>query len=133
MSDSWRTCLRRITCGCLPSPPKEPSLMRMPATSPRSMSVSMPRKCFTGEKNVKRRLRQRRDDEMPVGLVALRIRLDLTVVAQVLVHEPAFARGHRVERHRPPVPQRVLRRLIGLAPEHDLAALPVALGVDDDP
>jgi hypothetical protein len=64
--------------------------------------------CFTGEKNVKRRrfgvsalqpalLADRRDHQVPLGLIALAVRLDTTTLAQVLVDDPSLSRGHRVE------------------------------------
>src|SRR4051794_7566853 len=68
---------------------------------------------------------------MAVGLVALRVRLDIAALAQVLVHELALARGHGIQRHGPPPGDGGLSRLIGLAAQRRRAAIAVAGGVDD--
>ena len=49
---------------------------------------------------VKRETSAGRDDEMPVGLVALAVRLDVGAIAQVLVDDPALA-GASSRRARP--------------------------------
>ena len=74
-----------------------------------------------------------RDDEVPVGLVALAVRLDVAAVAQVLVHELALAGGHRVERDRAAGAARASSAASSAwRSQHLRAALAVALGVDDD-
>src|SRR3954447_1929190 len=70
---------------------------------------------------------------MAVGLFALRVRLHVTAIAEVLMDELALARRHRIERDRPLVAHGVVRRLVGLAMKRLLAAGAIALGVDDDP
>ena len=86
--------------------------------------------CFTGET---RRQRRRGDDEVPVGLVALGVRLDVVAVLEVLVHDLALGRAHGVQRHRPAGAAARVGGLVGLAVQHLLAALAVARGVDGHP
>src|SRR3954447_10022335 len=54
-------------------------------------------------------------DQVAVGLLALAIGLHVSAVAQVLVHQLALARGHRVQSDRASVAQRVAGGLVGLA------------------
>src|SRR5204862_8119704 len=69
---------------------------------------------------------------MAVRLVALAVGVDTAAVAQLLVHDPSLAGGHRIQRDGP----RVLHGLVGgkvrLALERLRAARAVALGVHDD-
>src|SRR3712207_396869 len=118
--------------------------MRIPATRPFSRGLSsMVAGVFhrgnTRETPGVRRERSglalalRRDDEVPVRLLALAVRVHVAAVAQVLVDDPALARGHRVERDRTPGGEDVLGGLLGLALQDALAPLAVAGGVHDDP
>ena len=77
--------------------------------------------------------RRRRDDEPPVGLVALAVGLDVRALAQVGVHDLALERAHRLELDRAAVAQGVGHGAVGLALEGVLAPLAVARGVDHDP
>src|SRR3954454_6886309 len=77
--------------------------------------------------------RQRRDDEVPLGLVALAVRVHAAPLPQVLVDVLALAGRHRVQRHRTAVLLSLDRGLVGLLFQRLAAPGPVALGVDDDP
>src|SRR4051794_8947813 len=68
---------------------------------------------------------------MPVGLGALRVRLDVVAVLEVLVHDLALGRAHRVERDGALGTHGVGRRFVGLALQRLLAPLTIAGGVDD--
>src|SRR6185295_4842819 len=105
-SVSWRTCIRSVTCGCLPSPPKLPSPMRRPTMMPSSRASTRASvsggsdPLFHRGENRETALPERSDDEMPVGLGALGVRLDVVAVLEVLVHDLALGRAHRVQRDR---------------------------------
>src|SRR3712207_3694877 len=90
--------------------------------------------CSTGGTDVKRRRlgRLRRDDQVPVRLLALGLRLHVAAVAEVLVDDATLRRRHGVERDGAPGGDRVVRSLVGLTLEDCLGALAVAGGVDDD-
>src|SRR5919198_1383650 len=70
---------------------------------------------------------------MAIGLVAFAVRLDVAAIAQILVHELALARGHRIQRDRPSVATGVLRGLVGDPVQRLGPPGAIALGVDDDP
>ena len=116
--------------------------MRIPATRPRSMLAQHPTECFTGEKNVKRRRRAAgsggygssgattrcRSGSSPSEYVCTvpRSRRYSCTSRRSLAVIASSATGR-------PVAQRVLGGVVGLAAQDHLAALAVALGVDDDP
>ena len=75
---------------------------------------------------------ERRDNEPPVGLLALAVRLDVVAALEVLVHDLALERGHRLEGHRPVVVDGGLGGLVGGGAQRDGAALAIAGGVDHD-
>src|SRR3981081_3530919 len=167
-SDSWRTCIRSVTWGCLPSPPNDPSPISRPMITPRSKSerllidpsCSGSIGCFTVKKNVKPpeagprphdRARheqghrmgpppapaprvsvdERCHDEPPRGLLALAIGLDVVARLQVLVHDLALERAHRLEGHRAGVVPGPYRSLVGRRAERHRSALAVAGSVDN--
>src|SRR3954452_7126117 len=103
-SASWRVCMRSVTCGCRPSPPKWPSPTRIPTNSPSSKSS----RCGISDEVFHRQETRETParggpssgvgggghDEVAVGLVALGVRLDVAAHAQVLVHQAALAGHH---------------------------------------
>src|SRR5579871_3591906 len=133
---SCRVCMRRVTWGCLPSPPNEPSPTSSPMRTPRSKSETA---CFTIKKNVKQprpagtrsSVHERGDDQVPRRLLALAVCLDVVARLEVLVDHLALQRAHRLERHRPSVVYRRLGRLVGRSSQRRGASLPIAAGVDD--
>src|SRR6185503_7597985 len=71
-------------------------------------------------------------DQMPVGLSALGVGLDVVAILEVLVHDLALVRAHRVERGRAAVADGIGRGLLSLAFERLATAVAVAGGVDLD-
>ena len=103
--------------------------------------------CFTVKKNVKRigrrratrggareRLRQSTSGATTSrrGLLALAVRLDVVARLQVLVHDLALERAHRLERDGTVVVNRGLGGLIGGGAQCDGPALAIAGGIDHD-
>src|SRR5258708_38524602 len=70
-----------------------------------------------------------RDDEEPLGLVALAVRLDVAALAQVLVHDPPLGRRERIELDRLARAERPIGGLLAFRPQGLCAARAAALDV----
>ena len=101
--------------------------------------------CFTVKKNVKhppsaagsassgvrQSVHERGDDEMPSGLLALAVGLDVVTILEVLVDHLALQRAHRFKRDGATIADGALGGLISGRPERLRPAFPVAGGIDD--
>src|ERR1019366_10657662 len=74
----------------------------------------------------------RRDDHRALRLVTLGAGLDVGVVLEVEMDDLAFGRRHRLEDEFAVRALALLRSPFGHRLERDLAAVAVALGIDDD-
>src|SRR5450759_1844693 len=72
-----------------------------------------------------------RDDHRPERFVALRVGLDARMILEVQMDHLALGRRHGREGDDGALPHDLLRRALGQRRERDLAALAIALGVDD--
>src|SRR5262249_46472003 len=75
---------------------------------------------------------RRDDDEVPGDALALRPRRQPGDVSQRHVHDAPVGRAHRVRRHRPPRPLRLLRQLVRQLDERLGAPLAIPFGIDAD-
>src|SRR4029077_18548008 len=115
----------------------EEALHRSPRPSAEVFPVKRSRTTGAGVFPVKRSSSRsaidRRDDEVALWLIALAVRLHAPPLAQVFMDDAPLRRGHRVELHGPPVPDRLLRGVVGVGPQHLGATLAIPIGVDRHP
>src|ERR1700721_1268763 len=107
--------------------------VKRPCAWPRDTEANF---CFPVKKNVKRMLLvggERRADGVPLRLVALAVCLDIPPVPQVLVHNPALEGRQRGELNRLARAQRIPGCIVSFCPQGISAALPISVGVVEDP